>query len=109
MYTFAVTLLLGLALFKLVDVLEDLVPDTTKLHGLVTSALAVAGVFAIDYSLFEGWDIALRETWMGTFLTGLVVAGATSVWRAAFHWLGSSEGEEPSVRHQHRGPVSRAA
>ena len=109
MYTFAVTLLLGLALFKLVDVLEDLVPDTTKLHGLVTLGLAVAGAFAIDYSLFEEWNVALRESWMGTFLTGLTVAGATSVWRAAFHWLGSSEGEEPAVRHQPRSTISRAA
>lgn len=109
MYTFAVTLLLGLALFKLVDVLEDLAPDTTKLHGLVTLGLAVAGAFAIDYSLFEGWNVALREDWMGTLLTGVTIAGATSVWRAAFHWLGSSEGEEPAVRHQHGRPVSRAA
>ena len=109
MYTFAVTLLLGLALFKLVDVLEDLVPDTTRLHGLVTTALAVGGVFAIDYSLFEGWNVALRESWMGTFLTGVTIAGATSVWRAAFHWLGTSEGEEPEVRHVRRSAVSRAA
>lgn len=109
MHTFAVTLLLGLALFKFVDVLEDLAPDTTRYHGLVTLALAVAGVFAMDFSLFEHWEIALREDWMGTLLTGLTVAGATSVWRAAFHWLGSSDGEEPEVRHQRRGPVSRAA
>ena len=108
MYTFAVTLLLGLALFKFVDVLEDLAPDTTKFHGLVTLVLAVAGVFAMDYSLFESWSIALREDWMGTFLTGLTVAGATSVWRAAFHWLGSSDGEEPEVRHQRRSPMRAA-
>ena len=108
MYTFAVTLLLGLALFKFVDVLEDLAPDTTRFHGLITLVFAVAGVFAMDYSLFESWGIALREDWMGTFLTGLTVAGATSVWRAAFHWLGSADGEEPEVRHQ-RGSHVRAA
>ena len=109
MYTFAVTLLLGLALFKIIDALEDLVPETTKLHSLLTIGLAVAGAFAIDYSLFDSWGVALREDWMGVFLTGVMVAGATSVWRAAFHWLGSSEGEEPEVRHLRRGPVSRAA
>ncbi len=109
MYTFAVTLLLGLALFKFVDVLEDLAPEVTRFHGLITLVLAVAGVFAMDYSLFESWGIALREDWMGTFLTGLTVAGATSVWRAGFHWLGSSEGEEPEVRHVRRSPVGRAA
>lgn len=108
MYTFAVTLLLGLALFKIVDAFEDLAPGTTKLHGLLTLGIAVLGTFAIDFSLFESWGIALRENWMGTFLTGATVAGATSVWRAGFHWLGSSEGEEPEVRHLHRGSVKAA-
>ena len=43
MYHLAVLALLGLALFKLVDVLEDLVPGLTRFHGLVTLVLAVAG------------------------------------------------------------------
>ena len=108
MYTFAVILLLGLALFKIVDLLEDLVPDATKLHGLLTVGFAVLGAFAIDYSMFDGFGVALREDWMGTFLTGVAVAGTTSVWRAAFHWLGSSEGEEPQTRHLQRSPVRAA-
>ncbi len=109
MYTLAVTLLLGLALFKMVDVLEDLVPDLTKLHGLVTAGLAVVGAFAIDYSLFEGFGVSLREDWMSTLVTGLALAGTTSVWRAVFRWLGSSDGEEPVARHQPTRHVSRAA
>lgn len=109
MYTLAVTLILGLALFKLVDVLEDLVPELTKLHGLVTTGLAVVGAFTIDYSLFEGFGVSLREAWMGTLVTGLALAGTTSVWRAAFRWLGSSEGEEPLARHQPTRHVSRVA
>lgn len=108
MYTFAVILLLGLALFKIVDVIEDLVPGTARLHGLFTLGLAVLGAFAIDYSVFDGFGVALRESWMGTFLTGVTIAGTTSVWRAAFHWLGSSEGEEPEVRHVRRSPVRAA-
>lgn len=109
MYTLAVTLLLGLALFKMVDVLEDLVPDLTKLHGLVTAGLGVIGAFAIDYSLFEGFGVSLRENWMGTLVTGLALAGTTSIWRAVFRWLGSSDGEEPVARHQPTRHVSRAA
>ncbi|MEO6120858.1 MAG: hypothetical protein ABIW46_06570 [Acidimicrobiales bacterium] len=109
MYTLAVTLLLGLALFKMVDVLEDLVPELTKLHGLVTTALAVVGTFALDYSLFEGFQVTLREAWMGTLVTGLALAGTTSVWRAMFRWLGSSDGEEPAQRHQPTRHMSRAA
>ena len=100
MYDFAILILLGLALFKVVDLVEGLVPEVTKFHLIVTLVLAVAGAFAIDYSIFAGYDISVRETWLGTAATGLMVAGTTSVWRAAFHWLGSSEGEEPEVRHQ---------
>jgi hypothetical protein len=101
MHDFAITVLLGLALFKIVDVVEDLVPGLTKFHTMVTMVLAVAGVIAIDYSLFDAYGIALRESWMGMWATGFVVAGTTSVWRAAFHWLGTSEGDEPEVRHTH--------
>jgi hypothetical protein len=107
MHDFAITVLLGLALFKIVDVVEDLVPGLTKFHTLVTMALAVGGVVAINYSLFDAYGIALRESWMGLWGTGFVVAGTTSVWRAAFHYLGSSEGEEPEVRHS--SPRSMAA
>ncbi|HEX9531117.1 MAG TPA: hypothetical protein VF954_08265 [Acidimicrobiales bacterium] len=99
MYTFAIVVLLGLALFKVVDLLEDLVPALTRFHTLVTLALAVAGTVALDYSLFSGFHVVLRNSWMGSWTTGLIVAGTTSAWRAAFHWLGSSEGEEPEVRH----------
>jgi len=99
MHDFAITVLLGLALFKIVDVVEDLVPGLTKYHALITMALAVGGVYAINYSLFDAWGVSLREHWMGMWVTGFVVAGSTSVWRAAFHWLGSSEGDEPEVRH----------
>jgi hypothetical protein len=99
MHDFAITVLLGLALFKIVDVVEDLVPGLTKFHTLVTMVLAIAGVVAINYSLFDAWGITLRESWMSMWATGFVVAGTTSVWRAMFHWLGTSEGEEPAVRH----------
>ncbi|MDQ1401746.1 MAG: hypothetical protein QOG03_62 [Actinomycetota bacterium] len=108
MYTFAVLVLLGLALFKVVDVLEDLVPGLTKFHSLITLAIAIIGAYALDYSVFSSWGVSLRNSRMETIATGLMLAGTTSVWRAAFHWLGSSEGEEPEVRHTSR-PRSIAA
>ena len=108
MYHFAAIALLGLALFKVVDVLEDLVPGITKYHTLATLVLGIGGAFALDYRLFDGYSIGFREEWMSTLVTGLVVGGFTSVWKAAFHWLGTSEGEEPEVRH-HTGPRSVAA
>jgi hypothetical protein len=106
MYDFAVTILLGLALFKVVDLLEDLVPELTRFHMLVTLVLAVAGAVALDYSVFARYGIDLRQGWMGVWATGLMVAGTTSVWRAMFHWLGTSEGEEPEVRHQGRPRIA---
>ena len=106
MYDFAITILLGLALFKVVDLLETYVPALTRFHLLATFVLAVAGAVALDYSLFDRWGVELREEWMGAWATGLMVAGATSMWRAAFHWLGTSEGEEPEVRHQSRPRIA---
>jgi hypothetical protein len=108
MYTFAIVALLGLALFKVVDLLEDVVPALARFHTLVTVVLGVAAAVAIDYSMFRGFNIALRESWMGTWTTGFVLAGTTSAWRALFGWLGSNEGEAPEQRHSH-GPRRIAA
>ncbi len=99
MYTFAVVVLLGLALFKVVDLLEDLLPVLARYHTILTFVLALAGTVGMDYSMFGAFHVTLRTSWMGAWATGLVVAGTTSAWRAAFHWLGSSEGEEPEERH----------
>jgi hypothetical protein len=107
-YNFAIVALLGLALFKLVDLLEDLVPALTKFHTFVTVVLGVAAAVAIDYSIFRGFHVALRDSWMGTWATGFIVAGTTSAWRAMFHWLGSNEGDAPEQRHQ-AGPRRMAA
>ena len=109
MYHLAVIVFLGLALFKLVDVIEDLVPGITRLHGWITLALAIGATYALDYSLFDGWKVDFRDHWMGTLATGLVLFGMTSVWRATFHYLGSSEGDAPEVRHPMHGPRSMAA
>lgn len=109
MYHFAAIALLGLALFKTVDVLEDLVPTITKYHSVFTMLGAVGAVFALDYRFFDGYAIGFREEWMSTLATGLVVGGFTSVWRAAFHYLGSSEGDAPEARHPQHGPRSMAA
>ena len=99
MYTLAVVALLGLGLFKVIDLLEDVVPALVRFHALVTIVLGVAVAVALDYSLFPGFKTTFRNDWMGTWATGFALAGATSVWHALFHWLGSSEGDAPEVRH----------
>jgi hypothetical protein len=108
MYDFAIVALLGLALFKVVDLLEGLVPALARFHTLATLVLGVAATVALDYSVFASYHIGLRDARMGMWFTGLIVAGTTSAWRAAFHWLGSSEGDAPEVRHQ-PGPHKMAA
>ena len=106
MYDFAIVILMGLAVFKVVDLVEEFVPQLTKFHLLVTLVLAVGAAVVLDYSVFANWGISLRNSDIGTWMTGLMVAGTTSMWRATFHWLGSSEGEEPEVRHQHRPRIA---
>ena len=106
MYDFAIVILMGLALFKVVDLVEEFVPQLTKFHYLLTLVLAVAGTVILDYSIFSSWGVDIRNSDLGTWMTGLMVAGSTSMWRAAFHWLGTSEGEEPEVRHQHRPRIA---
>lgn len=107
MHEFALVILMGLAIFKIVDLLEDLIPDITKLHTFVTLALGVGAAMVLDFSVFAGYGIDVREAWMGTAATGLFAAGTTSAWRALFAWFGSSEGDEPAARHQ--GPRRLAA
>jgi len=109
MHDFIIVVLMSLALWKLVDLLEELVPGLTRIHTLATVAIGVAFAVAVDYSLFRGLHVTLRDTWMGPWATGFAIAGATSAWRALFHWFGSAEGDAPEVRHAHRGPRSMAA
>ena len=99
MYTIAVLALLGLALFKLVDLIEDVLPGLTRFHTLMTVVFGVAGTVWLDYSMTDGLKTGFRRDWMGTWATGLVIAGATTLWRAVFHWFGSNEGDAPEVRH----------
>ena len=109
MYTFAITVLLGLALFTVVDATVGLAPGTARVRSLVTLILAVLGVFALDYSLFEGFGVRPREEWLGLLLTGAVVAGTATAWEAVLHWLGSPEGEDDEARRPRRRLVTKAA
>jgi hypothetical protein len=87
MYHFAVVALFGLAILKLADLLLELVPSPGRSRTLLTLTLAVAATVALDYSLFAGFGVELREQWMGTLATGVVVGSLAGAWASVLGWL----------------------
>ncbi|HEX9645402.1 MAG TPA: hypothetical protein VGC11_15530 [Acidimicrobiia bacterium] len=75
MYTFAVVLLLGLAVMtvgmliaRFVRLVDEMLMGITMLLGIGTAWLA-------DFDLFAAWGFALRESWIAIVLTGLALGG----------------------------------
>ena len=87
MYDFAIVALLALATVKLVDFLTDAIPQLRSLRSLMTFVIAVGSTLLIDYSVFKGWGIGIRNDTVGTWVTGFIVAGMTVPWRALFAYL----------------------
>ena len=96
MYQFAVVALMGLAVLKVVDLIEELVPALGRFRTVATFAVAVAAVVALDYSVFAGFDVTLRDASVGPWVTGVIVGSLASVWQAALGWLGSAERVAPA-------------
>ncbi len=44
-------------------------------------------MWALDYSLFNGFGVTVRDANTGMWMTGFIVAGLTSPWRALFGWM----------------------
>lgn len=87
MYELAVLALLGLVTLKLSDMVGEGSPATARYRTLVTLALGVGTVFALDHSLFAGFAIPVREEWLGTLTTGLAVGALAGAWSALLGWL----------------------
>jgi hypothetical protein len=83
--------LLGLATLKVVDLLADLVPGIAGARTLVTFLVAIGAVLALDYSVFQGFGITVRESWVGTVVTGLIVGSLSTAWQAVLVYLGLPE------------------
>lgn len=109
MYHFAIVALLGLATLKVCDLLEELVPALDKYNTLVRLAIGVGAAVAIDYSMFAGFGISVREHWMGLWGTGLVIGSMATAWRAALGWLGAITEDGREARHEHHGRPRMAA
>jgi hypothetical protein len=87
MYDFAIVALLALATLKLADFLTDAVPQLRSMRTLLTYVVAIGATVLIDYSVFNGFGIEVRNDTVGTWITGFVVAGMTVPWRALFAYL----------------------
>ena len=87
MYEFAIVALLALATLKLVDFLTDAVAALRPMRSILTFVVAIAAVLLLDFSVFTGWGVSIRNATLGTWITGFIVAGMTVPWRALFAYL----------------------
>lgn len=101
MYDFAIVALLALASIKLVDFLADLVPAIGNYRSLLTFVATIGAVWMLDYSLFEGFGIGVRNHASGVWLTGFIAAGMTVPWRAVFGFLSHDRATGDETLGQH--------
>jgi hypothetical protein len=101
MYEFAVVTLLGLVALKVTDLVIENVPGLDRIRTLFSFTLAVLFAIALDYSVFEGFGVEVREAWMGTIGTGLVIGSLASAWSALLGWFGTtSVSDTTKVRNE---------
>lgn len=104
MYHLAIVALLAVGVIKLVDFIVDLLPRTQynpAFRSLLTFAGAIGVVWWLDYSVFAGWGVSVRNHATGVWLTALMIVGMTVPWRAGFRWLthDASTIDEPLGEH----------
>ena len=109
MYDFALVALMALAVVKVVDVITDNVEVLQRFRSLLTIALGVGAVLWLDYSIFEGWNIAIDDRTTGLWLTGFMVAGMTVPWRAVFGYLTHDRAASDETLGHHSPMIKRAA
>jgi hypothetical protein len=85
MYHFAIVALLGLAVWKITGLVLGLMGKemSSGIKTFVTLALGVIAAEILDYSVFAGWGVTFRDSWMGPVFTGLVVGSMAYVWHNA--------------------------
>ncbi len=109
MYEFAVVLLLGLATLKVVDLLADLVRGLGQIRTLLTFIVGIGAVVALDHSMFAGFGIPVRESWIGTMATGFIVGSLASAWKACLAYLGLVDTTDGTVAERTPGGRPRVA
>jgi hypothetical protein len=103
MYTFAIVVLMALAVVKLVDFIVDFLPQTTGVRTLLTFVLSIGAMWLLDFSMFESFGIGIRDHLTGVVMTGFMVAGMTSAWRAVFGYLTHDHATLDETLGDHRG------
>jgi hypothetical protein len=109
MYHFAIVALMALAVLKVVDFVTDNVDQLHRFRSLLTIALGVLTVMWLDYSLFDGFGIAVNDRDAGVWVTGFIVAGMTVPWRAVFGYLTHDRATGDETLGQHTPMIKRAA
>ena len=108
MYDFAVVALLALGVVKVVDFLTDSVSQLQRMRSVLMFLSGLGAVWALDYSLFDRFDITVRSHATGVWMTGFMVCGATVAWRAMFAFLTHDRAEGVETLGVHTG-LRRAA
>jgi hypothetical protein len=108
MYHFAVVALLALSVVKVVDFVSDSLPSLHRMRSVLTFLAGFGAVWALDYSLFEGFGITTRSHNAGVWMTGFIVTGMTVAWRAVFGYLTHDRAEGDETLGVHTG-LRRAA
>jgi hypothetical protein len=108
MYDFAIVALLALGTLKLVDFLSDAIPQLGKMRSLATFVIGVGVTVLLDYSLFRGFGIGIRNDTVGVWVTGFVVAGMTVPWRALFAYLTHDRAAADETLGEHTARVRAA-
>jgi hypothetical protein len=109
MYDFAIVALLALASLKIVDFLCANFSPIESFRSLLTFIVAVGAVVWLDYSLFDGWAVDIRDQDLGVWVTGFLVTGLTVPWRAAFSWLTHDRATSDESLGADTGFIRRAA
>jgi FtsP/CotA-like multicopper oxidase with cupredoxin domain len=75
MYAFAVVVLLGIGITKLLDAIGERA-NLTPARSLLTIVTGVLVAWALDFSLFAAWSLPVRSQALGYIGTGLMIAAA---------------------------------
>lgn len=80
MYEFATVILLGLAVYTVVNLIRQLGETSRALRISLDLAFGLVVAWVTDYSMFAGWGVNFRSLWIGPVATGLVIGGVAALW-----------------------------